>query len=243
MKVRNESAFYKAIQESLNTQNLSNDDFKIDVSGVNEVRVNITYLFDNTYYFNLKIGESITFNRSPGPMTMKQSGVIDKKDVIFSYIRGWLDNIENEIIAAPGLRELVQHRSEVDKKLSDLEEKFNGIGQEEFSKDEIIEFKSRLDEFRDEFTKKLEEEVQDKAQLQSEIRSITKEIDFLKSQIDSLSKGNWAKALFVRAMNWRKRNPKVMGALVSLTSEMLPEGVKEHISDEVVEVLSGTDSQ
>jgi hypothetical protein len=233
-------AFYKEIQDALNTQKLSNDDFKIDVNGVSEVKVNISYLYDDSYYFNLKFGSTITFSRCPGPMTRRESGEISKKDEIFPRIRGWLDNIENETKAAPGLRELIQHRREVDEKLSDLEEKFSEIGQEEFSKEEILEFKIKLEEFREEFTKKLESEIEDKAKLQSELKKVSSEIDFLKSQVDSLSKVNLAKALFVRAMNWRKRNPKVMGALVSLTRELLPEGVKEHIPDEVVEVLAGS---
>lgn len=236
-------SFYKAIQECLVSKMHSNEDFKINVTGDSVVTVEIRYLYDDTCYFILKIGgTSTSYSRCPGPITRNDYGELSKNEDVFSRIQGWLDNIESEIKAAPVLREINQHRSDVDKKLSDLEEQFNENDQEKFTQEEMLEFKTKLEEFRAEFTKKLEEEIKNKTELQSELRKITNEVDFLKLQIDSLSKGNWAKALLVRAVNWRKRNPEVMGSLASITRELLPEGVKEYIPEEVVKIIAGSGS-
>jgi vacuolar-type H+-ATPase subunit I/STV1 len=234
-------AFYKEIQDSLNSQYLSTEDFRIDINGERDLQVVITYLYNSDYYFHFRVSSGdINFTRSPGNMLGIESGDTNTKDNLMRFISGWLTNMQKEIIASPGLRELVEHKLKVDKKLSDLEASFKEIGKGEFSKAEVEDINEKLEVLRSEFAARLEEEIDDRTKLQDELRTMNKEIEFLKSQVQTLTKENWAKALFVKALSWRKRNPKALAAIATITRELLPDGVKQHISDDVVEVLAGS---
>lgn len=173
-------------------------------------------------------------------MAENESLVVTGKDGILTAIYKWLKNIEAETKAAPILREIMEHKVEVDLQISELENSIKDIGQDDFTKDEISSLIEKLNKFQEEFESRLEEEIQDKQKLRNEINNIGNEIEFLKSQIQLLTKQNWVKSLLVKSINWRKRNPQAMNTLVNLTREMLPEGVREHIPDAVVDLIAPT---
>ncbi|MNC41647.1 hypothetical protein D3C75_904210 [compost metagenome] len=137
----------------------------------------------------------------------------------------------------------MEHKAEVDRQLSQLENSVKDISQEDFTKEEIASLIEKLNIFQKEFEAKLEEEIQDKQKLRSELNNVDKEIEFLKSQIQLLTKQNWVKSLLVKSINWRKRNPQAMNTLVTLTREMLPESVRDHIPDAVVELIAPTNEE
>lgn len=237
-------SFYKELREHLYSDYLNVDDFKIDLKdgpGNIFVKVTISYLFNDQYKLTFNTGEKMSINFIPGSMTLKEDKVANGKEELLAVIDYWLNNIEEEINAAPGFRFLKKNNDVIMKKIEEVEDSFKDIDSGPFSEDEILEFKEKLEKFRTEFTTKLEEELQDKMNLRSEIKQVNQDIDFLKSQIESLTKENWAKSLFIRTLNWRKRNPKVMGMLAKATREMLPEGVKEHIPDTVVDLIAGAE--
>ncbi|MEK4474337.1 hypothetical protein NSQ91_14065 [Paenibacillus sp. FSL R7-0048] len=235
-------AFNKEIQSSLNSKYLSSEDFEVSTKKEQKggLSVTITYLYNPQYEFYFKSGDQINIVRRPGEMAENESLVVTGKDGILTAIYKWLKNIEAETKAAPILREIMEHKVEVDLQISELENSIKDIGQDDFTKDEISSLIEKLNKFQEEFESRLEEEIQDKQKLRNEINNIGNEIEFLKSQIQLLTKQNWVKSLLVKSINWRKRNPQAMNTLVNLTREMLPEGVREHIPDAVVDLIAPT---
>ncbi|MFD1906240.1 hypothetical protein ACFSQ7_22995 [Paenibacillus rhizoplanae] len=124
--------------------------------------VTITYLYNPQFELYFKTGDQINLSRKPGEMAESENLVVVGKGGILSAINQWLNNIEDETKAAPILRELVEHKAEVNRQLSDLENSVKDIGQGDFTREEIANLIEKLNKFQEEFEARLEEEIQDK---------------------------------------------------------------------------------
>lgn len=234
------NVFYKQIQDQLESGLSSKEDFMVstDYSSSYNIKVVIKYLYVDEYKFNIGLGDkNVSINMCPGETIKLESYSLDKSSSIPGYIRMWVRNIENEIRLAPQIRLINEHKTELDKKIEKLDEAIQSFTDEKFTKIEVEDLKTRLNKLEEEFTHKLKEEITNKEKLEREIQSIEKEVQFLKTQLDSLTKANWMKAFFVKTFKWGQRNPEVIKALGGMAKEMLPEGVKEHIPDGVLDLI------
>lgn len=147
-----------------------------------------------------------------------------------------MKNIERELSSAPIVRVVTQYKSEVDQKLDEIGNAFKEYDNKYFTKEEIYEYKTRLDNLENEFTKRLEDEIKDNNKLKEEINKIQEEINFLKNQVETLTKSNWIKSFASRTFKWGKRNPKVVH-LTSLAKEMLPDNIKKSIPEGALDII------
>jgi antirestriction protein ArdC len=123
---------------------------------------------------------------------------------------------------------IVRQVEEQERLLDDLMQQVQGLPDEYFSKDEAQDLVRRLEELEHRLSDNLAANINDKAQLNSQIQAIVSDIQMLKDNIGSLKKPGWAKALMVRAAEWIKvpANRQLLRSGAEVAKELLLEAGK-----------------
>ncbi len=227
---------------ALNYLCFSSEDFFFQDNSALFTNINLRYRFNDDYLFNLKIlkVDSIEIRISPGSLLTEETINTENKKDIFSTIKVWLHCIEKDITASPAIRKLNEQNLKFQENLNNLEEVINKSNLDNhFTRGESKDVIKRLDELEELFKQKLSEEHDNQRNLNSEVKKLTSEISLLKSQLDFLTKGNWLKSLFTKTFNWGKRNPKTALAIGKMAYGLLPEEVKSHIPEQLLELEVG----
>lgn len=161
----------------------------------------ILIISHDKYYFQ------ITFNYlkckmhfSPGNIYIDDSCEV-KIDLFMreyeNYIHEWLYRVKDDMLNPIEKRfiddEINKFKEEIDSKIAEIEDGY-------FTKEEGEELRKRLEQSEKVF---LERDTQE--DLQSEISKMKKEIEFLKSTVNTLTKKKWIRNAFVKMVNWGQK--------------------------------------
>ncbi|OPA77501.1 hypothetical protein BVG16_13695 [Paenibacillus selenitireducens] len=226
------AVFQKELEDSLCGTYLSADDFLIS-EGKDNARnpmINIFYRYftgQPKYSLLLYIRKgSFKVAKRPGKVLELESIELTDKGEVLLEIRKWIDNIETEFKIFNEVNEIIKNREQRTERIKGMEQSLSGIGNEQFSTDEVNKLIQRVSTLEELFLAQLEEEIKDKELLRNEINKFKKDISFLKMQVSILNKKNWLFAFDSRISQWRKRNPRAVEALDIKNFEVLPEAVK-----------------
>lgn len=230
-------------QQALETAVFSSNDFEfLENENYDEASISITYRYGREYWMNITIGSSspIHIEQSPGSLLDRESYTIKESWGVVTSIKTWLNLVEADMNLSPTTRLMQEKQKNFEESLKRIELSVEKIDKDAlFTSSESKELASRLTKLEESFKEKLEEEYQDKNKLNQEINNLSKEIELLKNQLASFTKGNWVKAFSTKIINWSHKNPNTVKALGGVALEMLPPDIKEHFPVEILHLEEG----
>jgi hypothetical protein len=227
--------FLSSITERLNDNSFSYNDFDIEINEVYsglQINIKITYRYIEEYTFSFSLSKTpdteLTIERTPGKVIMNEKITIKNQNSIPAEITVWVNAIKEEMSYMPFAREFEETKS----KILEMEEKFNEVPEKYFTKEESELLKKRLETLEVEFEEKLRKELDDKFNLEYEVRSMKAEMEQLKIQVEILNKRNWIKSFGTKLHGWGTKYPVITAALATIGIGFLPEEVKDLIPHE-----------
>jgi hypothetical protein len=229
------SSFLIQIQESLSSNGFVSQDFHISYSESSPVSLMISYRYNDQFYFSTSIGGTIDITFNPGTIVREESYYEKNRYDLFQLLQSWLKNINLELKSSPTARKLTEH----DEIIRDFQTRITDIenGDEQFSSEEGNYLKEKLDDLEQKFSEKLESDKRDKSSYQIELRKLSEEIGSLKMQLDVFTKKNWFLSLSTKLFLWSKRNPETVRQLAGAGRDLLPEEVRDAVSDDTLDLL------
>lgn len=164
------------------------------------------------YFYQISLEESACkIYYCPGKVMEKENDTIaigSFENKINSDIHSWLGRVKRDMLDPLQERFITQSLQEFQTKLNEkLEEMTSDML---FTSEEKIELKERLDMIE----KMIIENNSENADLQSEIKKMQREIEFLKSAVDTLTKKKWLKNALTKMWTWGQQpeNKKMIEA-------------------------------
>jgi hypothetical protein len=239
------NSFLKSIYFSLSfNSSFEEDDFSIIIpEGDNHTKeLTIKYIFDESYYFKTYINSSLEFRCefSPGKVMLIQNKNISQMDDYFSEIRSWVSRMEDEFNSTPLARKVIKNQSQVEDLISKVDSLFEEKEldpNEGFSHSEMEDMENKLEEFKALIEEKLAEQINEKESLEKEVKKLFREINFLKQQVQTLTKKNWFAAFLSKTGKFIRNNPETTKAIANTARELLPEEIKMSIPDGTTDVI------
>lgn len=235
--------FLKEVEFELNRGNFLSDDFIIKTENYPKyIKLIIEYLYLPQYKFEgviYKDEEKFDANYNPGTVTLifKKNNLV--KNEFLSAIREWLENTYSEMTRAPIERKVKEH----DEILKSWQEKIHSMGEEGehfFTKEEGEELRDKLNELEELLKNEIIEKDKNDENTYAQKRDLNKlssEINTLRQHLEVLNKKNWFLSFSVRLFTWIKRNPDMTRRVAGFSREMLPENVKDIVSQEALDQL------
>lgn len=215
--------------------------------------LNVNYNYTESYFFELKIPSEMSIlsrtekqtnsfgilstqkeyeyqqyefsgRLSPGKISETEHFHFEGEAKVLTYLNNWLNNLWNELTFAPELRKL----NDFDEEIQKINEKFNNVSADYFSKDEITNLIEKLEILENQFIDKLESEIKDKEALQEVLEDLHKEIEKLKGQSKVLNKRNWFKSFGGKIFKWvsKEENRKFLHDTSEFIRPLLPDSIK-----------------
>ncbi|PGR73459.1 hypothetical protein [Bacillus cereus] len=226
-------------------QYLDDDDFTIllpqDYS--TPMVIQIYYTFNKDYYFKTTISSQLQFRCefSPGQIMLHQPTISFKdEEEYFMEIENWVNRIQNEFNATPLAKLVIKNQTEVEELKQKVDTLFNQNQldpNEQFTSKEAKEMEQKLEEFKMSIEEKLETELAQNTSLNYKVKKLNEEIEFLKNQMQALTKKNWFTAFSTKMIKFIKNNPETTKAITQTTKHLLPEGIKEIIPDDATNIV------
>ena len=202
-------ALLKAISVALQSHRyLSQEDFITqEFEGLARIpNFEIQYRYDTTLFFRFKIpttrtdkDESIfSVTVRPGQESIEESLSIKSRHRLTSELEEWLGRLYEDIVSLPIGRQFQEHARAIDQ----LKERFATLPDEPISQADIETYREDLKKLKAELFERLEKEVGDTAQLKTKVDDLTRDIDFLKATLNSITKRKWGELLFSRLHKW-----------------------------------------
>ncbi|WP_226065499.1 coiled-coil domain-containing protein [Kaistella polysaccharea] len=160
---------------------------------------------------------------SPGTVSETEHFKFEGEAKVLTYLNNWLNNLWNELTFAPELRKL----KDLDEEIQKINEKFDNVPEDYFSKDEITKLNEKLENLENQFIDKLESEIKDKEALKDVLEELHKEIEKLKGQSKVLNKRNWFKSFGGKIFTWvsKEENRKFLKDTGEFIKPLLPDSI------------------
>ena len=166
----------------------------------------IQYRYDTTLFFRFKIPTTRTDKDEsmfsvtvrPGQESIEESLSIKSRHRLTSELEEWLGRLYEDIVSLPIVRQFQEHARAIDQ----LKERFATLPDEPISQADIETYREDLEKLKAELFERLEKEVGDTAQLKTKVDDLTRDIDFLKATLNSITKRKWGELLFSRLHKW-----------------------------------------
>jgi len=232
--------FFKEIENELNSEHFLSDDFNIKTESYNNyIKLNIIYSYLPQYVFEgfiYKDEEKFDARFNPGTVA-----IVVKKDNLLRQeflmaIREWLNNTYSEMTNSPIERKVKEH----DEILKSWQEKIHSMGEggeHFFTKEEGEELRNKLNELEELLKNEIIEKDENKYEQKQDLDKLNSEINTLRQHLEVLNKKNWFLSFSVRLFTWIKRNPDMTRRVAGFSREMLPEDVKDIVSQEALDQL------
>ncbi|MEC1155645.1 hypothetical protein [Cytobacillus horneckiae] len=208
-----------------------------EINYLNKLSITIQYNYIDKYILEAEVSspDKIDITYKPGYMLRKEKYTGINNSEFLYKIRDWLDNIYNEMNQNPITRKVDKH----DQILKDIQERINSIenGDTAFTQSEKAEMEDKLVDLTQSFETFYEEQKETNSNLKSEIRQLNTDIETLKKQLDLMTKKSWFQSLSVRMYNWYTYSPLMIRRLAGFTRELLPEEVREVVTQEALDQL------
>ena len=205
----------KNILESLQShQYLSHEDFIIqEFEGLyGNPGLKIEYRYDETLFLSFTIptqkdkdsgSYEFALDVRPGYESIEESLRANGRRALMSEVKKWLGRLYEDVVSAPIGRQLHDHKNAIDQ----LRVRLASVPAEPLSRTDAEVFREDLDRLKKELVGRLQEESASTKQLEDRIETLTRDIDFLKGALDSMTKRQWGELLFARIHQWRTRFP------------------------------------
>ncbi|KGA81439.1 hypothetical protein KQ41_21880 [Lysinibacillus fusiformis] len=229
--------FLGEIENELNNEHFLPEDFNIGTEDYgNYIEININYLYLPQYKFEGKIfkdEEKFNAEFTPGTVTLAVNKYGLEKRQFMHFIRVWLKNTYSEMTKTPIERKVKEH----DKILKSWQEKIDSMGEEGdsfFTKEEGEELRNKLNELEELLENGI---IQKDENIQQDLDKLHSEVNTLREHLQVLTKKNWLLSFSVRIYTWIKRNPDMTRRVAGFSRELLPENVKDIVSQEALDQL------
>ncbi|MFJ7668393.1 hypothetical protein ACIQXI_14935 [Lysinibacillus sp. NPDC097195] len=232
--------FIREIEHSLIGEHFFLEDFIIKtVDYTNFVGLDIQYIYLPQYKFEGRIfKDQGKFHAEfiPGKVTLTVKKENLSKYEFLSAIREWLTNTYSEMTRTPIERKVKKH----DEILKSWQEKIHSMGEEGdhfFTKEEGEALRKKLNELEDLLKNEIIENQENKQLQKRDLDKLQNEVNTLREHSKVLSKKNWFLSFSVRLFNWIKRNPDMTRRVAGFSRELLPDEVKNIVSQEALDQL------
>ena len=166
----------------------------------------IKYRYDTTLFFRFGIPTTKTDNDNyrfpftvrPGYESIEESLTASGRNGLTSELRKWLDRLYEDVVSLPIVRQFQEHARTIDQ----LKERLKTLPDEPISQADIETYREDLEKLKTELFERLEKEVDDTEQLKTKVDDLTRDIDFLKATLNSMTKRKWGEILFSRLHKW-----------------------------------------
>ncbi|MFF6014137.1 hypothetical protein [Lysinibacillus fusiformis] len=229
--------FLKEIENELNGKHFLSDDFNIKTeSYTNYIKLIIRYsylpqyMFEGFIYTNEEKFDA-RFNPGTVAIVVKKDNLLRQEFLI--AIREWLNNTYSEMTNSPLERKVKEH----DEILKSWQEKIHSMGEEGehfFTKEEGEELRNKLNELEELLENGI---IQKDENIQQDLDKLHSEVNTLREHLQVLTKKNWLLSFSVRLYTWIKRNPDMTRRVAGFSRELLPENVKDIVSQEALDQL------
>ena len=220
---------------------LSQDDFSLyEFEKAGKQNLTITYRYDRSLFLNfiipterIRVGGSSSHTYSfhvtvrPGCEAVEESFSADGRHKLVSELEEWLSRLYADVVSVPVVRQLQEHELSINQ----LKERLDGLPDEPISQTEVNVFNEGLEKLRAEILTRLEEECDDKQHLADEVNALSKDIDFLKQTLESMTKLAWGELLVSRFNKWQKILP--LAQIASVAMKLLGSGEAGDVTDRV----------
>lgn len=208
-----------SIRESIERSKCSVEEFSFDQSEKDgTTTLTIAYRFDPRFFFRLsvsaKAGSDYTYLAAPGSVAQRESGMVSTYH-LNGTIQEWAGRVLEDLVAPPVMRQI----SEQGKAINDMLAQFDTLDDEYFTKDEAEEMRQKLDELEKSLLAQLESADLGQKELRRKADELHKEIEMLKSTVESLKKPGFAGRVVVRLSSFFK-NPENAKLLKTTTAEI-----------------------
>ncbi|PQP86185.1 hypothetical protein [Paenibacillus sp. AR247] len=226
------------INEALNKGHLTFRDFDIAISTEEPPVININYRYIPRYFMTIDFDDNINIDLEycPGDMLDIHEARVSTKGGLLQNISDWVQQILMEMRLMPNLRYITELREELNSEISKFENILNEVPESYFTKQEADEYNDKLDALQNMFNEKFKSQEESNKELARQLSQITDEIEVLKSEIKVLTKKNWFLSLLSKTFIWSKNHPNEVKSFASAAVGFLPEGVKEHIPQDLFDV-------
>jgi predicted RNase H-like nuclease (RuvC/YqgF family) len=105
------------------------------------------------------------------------------------------------MVSVPVVRQLEAISSTIE----ELRERVQVLPDELLSRSEINKFRESLDLIKAEFSEQLKKEINDNEELKQKVDALSKDIDFLKQTLESMTKRKWLEMFGTRLHKWTEK--------------------------------------
>ena len=253
------SALLKAIYDVLMAHPyLALEDFIIEEYSNNkkEPCLKIAYRYNPKLHFNFlipkaqsKISESswerYWFNctMSPGRESAEETLNAEERSGLLKEIGEWTKRLYEDIVSAPIVRQFEAHSSE----LEQLKERLSSLPDEPLSRANLDEYREALERVKGELTEQLQKETSDKEELNQRVDELSRDIEFLKTTLETMTNRQWGEVLMVRLNKWKdKFSLRQLAGGVKVLRKLLPSTLPAELDtladavEEIADVIEKT---
>lgn len=169
----------------------------------------------------------------PGRESAEEVIVAEERSGLLSEIRDWLRRLHDDVVSAPAVRQLSDHAAAIDQ----LRERLSQIPNERFSRPDVAAIDEVLERLKAETAERLKRDTEDKDELRVRVDVLTRDVEFLKKALESMTKRQWAELLATRLDSWKGRlNLKQLSAGARVLKVMMGSGDP---LDSIAEAIDG----
>ena len=175
----------------------------------------ITYRYDSRFSFDFYIPDRRTLpfkdasrksyvfviTMRPGHEAIEEKVRAEARSGLLSEIREWLGRLYADVLSAPTVRLLETHAAAID----DLQERLSRFPDEPMSADDLAGLRDGLETLKEELSQQLQQQVEDKEELNRRVTELARDIEFLKRTLDSMTKRQWSELFVARVSRWREQ--------------------------------------
>ena len=210
----------------------------------------IEYRYDATLWFRFGIPTKRTTDASvyrfhctvrPGYESVEESFGAESRTGLKSELREWLCRLYEDVVSLPIGRQLHEHGLAIDQ----LQARLADLPDEPVSQTDIEAYSEGLEKMKTEFLEQLEKETANTKQVKEKIAALTRDIEFLKRTLASMTKRKWGELLVSRMRQWGNRFPlRRIAAGVKVVQLVVPgetSDILESVAHEVGAVADAVD--
>ena len=241
----------KGVWQSLGLhQYLSQEDFTVqEYDNAGDLALKIEYRYDSNLFFRFDIPTGKTgdgnyrFNcvMRPGYESVEESLGANSRSALKSELKQWLSRLHDDVVALPIGRQLHEHEHAIEQ----LRERLAVLPDEPIARRDVEVFSENLEKLKAEFLEQLEKESASTKQLNEKVAELTRDIDFLKDTLGSMTKRRWIELLVSRVQRWRSRFslPQIAAGAKALRLLMPSEAadVLDSVAGEVGDIAEGVE--
>ena len=205
--------------------------------------VEIKYRYDATLFFRFTIPTKRTdshyifnFTVRPGYESIEESLIVRGRDGLTDELEQWLSRLYEDVVSLPIVRQFKEHASTINQ----LKERLGTMPDEPISQTDIETYSDDLEKLKTEIFDRLEKELGDTKQLKTKVGDLTRDIEFLKETLNSMTTRKWGELFLSRLQKWTGNVPwHQMSAGTKALKLLMPSDTADAV-DTVAQAITDT---